>query len=94
MGENGVEFTGEKGLCYRYTNLAIFKDGENAFTVYCTQKSTKLLKSYSTTDNCATWTENAMPEVEGPAALYLNKAGDVLSLHNVSKAELKVLIKK
>lgn len=83
----------EKDYCTDTQNFAIFKDGENAFTLYCTQKSTKLLKSYSTVDNCATWTENAMPEVEGPFALYLNKAGNILSLHNLSEKSLKVLTK-
>lgn len=74
-------------------SFAIYKDGDNAFTLYCTQKSTKLLKSYSTTDNCATWTENAMPEVVGPAIINLNKEGNVLSYHNASKYWVKIFIK-
>ncbi|HKM34548.1 MAG TPA: hypothetical protein VJY54_07380 [Lachnospiraceae bacterium] len=84
----------EKDYNTSVQNLAICKDGENSFTLYCTQKSTKLLKSYSTTDNCVTWTENAMPEVEGPALLYLNKEGNVLSYFNVSKSWIKVLTKQ
>lgn len=84
----------EKDYITSAQSMALFKDGDNAFTLYCTQKSIKVLKSYSTTDNCATWTENAMPVVEGSASLYLNKEGNVLSYHNVSKTWIKVLVKK
>lgn len=83
----------EKDYNISAQNFAIYKDGENAYTLYCTQKSTKLLKSYSTTDNCVTWSENAMPEVEGPALLYLNKEGNVLSYYGTSESLIKVLTK-
>ena len=54
-------------------------DGDGAYTVFCIQKSTKMLKCYSTVDNCATWIEQEMPEVNGVECLYLNKDKSILT---------------
>ena len=73
-------------------NLEIVVDGEDAYTVYCVQKSTGFLKSYSTTDNFATYTENAVPELKVRAS-YLHMRGNNLTIYNNTKRELTVLVK-
>lgn len=74
--------------------FAISCDGDNAFTVYCIQKSTKKLKSFSTTDGWETLSENEMPEMKKSATLYLNSTGDILSLFDEKKSSVTALIRK
>lgn len=75
-------------------NFAMHVDGENAYTIYCIQKSTKQLKSYSTTDNWSTCTENPMPDIAMFATLYINKTGDVLTMNNAIKTTVTALIRR
>lgn len=61
-------------------NFAFSVDGDNTYTVFCVEKETKLLKSYSTSDGWATCIENTVAEFKAPnAVLYLNHDGTVLT---------------
>ncbi len=73
--------------------IEITVDGDNSYTVYCMQKGTLLLKSYSTNDGFATYTENAMPllKISGD---YIHVEGDYITLFNANRKEMTVLVKK
>ncbi len=73
--------------------IEITVDGENSYTVYCIQKGTFLLKSYSTNDGFATYTENAMPLLK-VSGNYIHVEGNYLTLFNATKKEMTVIVKK
>ena len=59
----------------------LFADGENAYTIYCLEKESMRLKSYSTTDNWTSCNENPLPELTLPeGVLYLSPDGSILTL--------------
>lgn len=76
-------------------NLAFSVDGENTYTVFCVEKETKLLKSYSTSDGWATCIENTVAEFKEPnAVLYLNHDGTVLTNTSVINKKATVFEKQ
>ena len=76
----------------RKAALAI--DGDNAYTVYCVEKDSFTMKSYSTTDNWADCVENTLPDVKlYDGVIYLNRSGDILTLTD-TEAKIATAIKK
>ncbi len=74
-------------------NIDFSVDGEQAYTFFCIQNSTKRLKCYSTTDNGATFTENLMPDTKMPnvprlATVKLNQPGDVFTVLNLGNSTI------
>lgn len=84
----------EKNDYYNIPQSFAFSIDENGYTLFASQKSTKLVKRYVTVDQGATWTEEPLPEVEGHYYLYLNKDGDVLTANNGLKMTSTVLTRK
>lgn len=75
-------------------NFAFTIDGSDSYTFYCFQKSTGLLKSYSTTDNCVNYSENTMPTIDVTSYIYINHPGNIITLYNTFDKSVIALIKK
>lgn len=75
-------------------SFAFTIDGSKSYTFYCFQKSTGLLKSYSTTDNCVNYSENDMPEIDVTSYIYVNHPGNIITLYNIKDKSVIALIKK
>lgn len=76
-------------------SLAISIDGENAYTVFCIEKDSKTVKSYSTADNWFSFTENTLPEITdiGKSYFYLNHDATIVTLTD-TKAKKATAMKK
>ncbi len=66
-------------------------NGEKNYTIYCQQKSTKLLKSYTTIDGGQTYAENTIPELEVTGEIKLNHSGNVLTVYQPGKKSITIL---
>ena len=79
----------------RQKSFALYVGEDNSITIYCIENSTKLLKSFTTTDNCASYVENPMPRVDVvPNYITVNKKGDILTLFNVIGKSVQSLIRR
>lgn len=79
---------------YNIPQAVAFTVDETGYTIFATQKSTKLLKNYVTADNGETWTECPLPEVTGHYNLYLNHTGDILTANDGLKLTAVKLVHK
>lgn len=75
-------------------NFALFVDADNAYTVFCVQRSTRELKSYSTIDNWGTCKENKVPKLTGVLTFYGNREGNLVTITNLHENTITVLGKK
>lgn len=79
-----------------YINLkkdfAFTSEEDGSYTIYCFQKSTKSLKSYTTTDLCVTYVENPMPETSNIG--YLHMKGNILTICNTLGKTITAFVKR
>ncbi len=75
-------------------SFSLFVDADNAFTVFCTQRSTRELKSYSTIDNWGTLKENKVPDINGVLTFYVNHKGNVVTICDLNEKKIHVVTKK
>lgn len=73
-------------------SIDIVFEEDDTYTIYCVQKSTKMVKSYSTKDYFLSYSENTMPEI-AVGACYLYVKGDYITFYNDRKKILTVIAK-
>ena len=73
-------------------SLDIVAEGDGIYTIYCVQRSTKMIKSYTTKDHFTSYTENIMPEL-AVGASYVHVEGNYLSIYDAKSKTLTAIVK-
>ncbi len=84
----------EKNYVINPLNFALYVDGDNAYTIFCIPNTTRVIKSYSTIDNWATFKENTIPELPIFGKFYFNHDGKFLTINNPTDSACTVLKRK